>query len=194
MADLSPEDRQRAIRDAQRYAPIVCQQLNNWIIDAARVTSCVANGNTSWGPLFWIRLYGVLFDITNYILEQVDFLNQLGAPTSDELTDLMNVLHDIRGHFTTDEGIFLQYRRHVECHPTQDAYRLLGRHKKGLRTEVRHHLIGEGLSVEETEEAIKRVLRDHNVDEKLLAQEFARRIEQSMSKLREASRLWFEAS
>jgi hypothetical protein len=59
-------------------------QLANWIADTKRVTEMVARGDTDVIPVFWIRLFGILADIADFVADQVESLEQPGVARAAE--------------------------------------------------------------------------------------------------------------
>jgi hypothetical protein len=73
----------------------------------------------------------------------------------------IEAIEAVRAVFTDDEAVYLQYRRHVECHPYQDAYNVK-LDSRGVTGDVKHHLIEKTLTVEENDEFIGRVFRRYS--------------------------------
>jgi hypothetical protein len=69
---ISKNDKSRFARDVDKHARVVGLQMANWIADTRRVTELVAGGDTDLVPVFWIRLYGTLVDISDYLAKQAD--------------------------------------------------------------------------------------------------------------------------
>jgi hypothetical protein len=187
-AALSVADQRRLRHDIRDHADIMAPQMAGWIRDAVRVSRQVAFGNTDLIPVFWIRLYGVLADIGDKVGGQIEMVIAAGVPLR-ELGPLNQALMALVAVFTKDELIFLQYLRHVQCHPLQDAYRLKLT-AKGLKDEVKHRLLGDTKTLEETNAAIRRVHRRFGIDEDAIAADFAKRSYERLAQFQAASFAW----
>jgi hypothetical protein len=189
-AALSLEDRMRLIDDIRDGAQISGPLLANWVRDGLRVTRLVIAGNTDVIPIFWLRLYGILADIADHLAHQASVVADLapGQPHLAPLFSLAKTIDELASVLTDDELIYLQYRRHTESHPLQDAYRLRLT-PKGLKDEVTHRLLKVTKSQEETTDAITRILRRFR-GEHLIAMDFARRLEVRLAAVQQASPAW----
>ena len=188
-ANLSPQDRARLTSDVRDRADLMQPQIANWLSDAVRVTEMVAKGNTDIIPVFWIRMYGILADITDEITRQLDFATSMNVPRR-KVSLLKGAIDVLAKTFTEDELIYLQYRRHVECHPLQDSYRLklTG---GGLQDSVFLRLPGKKTTVVFTTETIRSVLQRYGVAEHLIALDFAKRSLVPLSNVQKISISWF---
>jgi len=190
---LADEERERYIQDVR--IQVSARQMANWIADTRRITEMVARGEYDVVPVFWIRIYGVLADIGDCIAKQVESLEkdpQMFARLRLFIGQVRLVeasLSRVRKVFTADELIYLQYLRHVHSHPVQDSYRIRIRKAK-FKDRVTHKLLGEQLTVEETNSTISRVLRRYRVQEDLIAQDFAVRVLPSLENFRVTSIAW----
>ena len=183
---MTPAERARILADIARHDSVMDKQIAGWIDSALRTATSVAAGNTDLITAFWIRVYGVLTDVRRVLEEQLASIEKVGAnrePTAAVLAELMSM----PSAFTEDELIYLGYRRHVECHPLQNGYRLLTR--DGIREKITHRASGTEQSPEETDAAIVRVLRQHD-SEDAIARNFASRLVDPLTKFQRASFAW----
>ncbi|MFN0118180.1 MAG: hypothetical protein ACKVQC_07835 [Elusimicrobiota bacterium] len=152
----------------------------NWLARAENSTKKVAEGNREVIPIFWITIYGLLSDFADFIEEHAEFMAKhpdrvkKAGLKIDELAPVQASLKNLLKVFDYDELIYLQYRRHVECHPLQSAYRLRVRDGR-LVDQVNHRLIKSVATVDETNAAIERVLLKFKIDENKIAENFAKR-------------------
>ena len=186
---LSADEREELKADILRHGNIMGPQIRNWIRDAGHITGLVANGESDLVPVFWIRLYGILNDVAEIVARQAEFLESMGkeAPECSRMEEAIDGLAKV---FTDDELVYLQYRRHVECHPLQTAYRL-DLTSKGLKDRVAQRLASKpSMTVAETDAAIDRVLTKFGIRETEIAIDFAKRALASVSFLQLASVEW----
>ena len=190
---LTFDERKRYVEDVR--IQVSDRQIANWIADTRRTAEMVARGDVDLVPVLWLRLCGVLADIGDRIDAQIDVLEkkpemfrQLGLSV-DQVGPVKESLKGLLDVFTADELVYLQYLRHVHSHPVQDSYRIRIRASK-LKGQVTHKLLGEQMTVEETNATISRVLRRYNVQERVVAQDFARRVLASLEDFRVKSIAW----
>ena len=191
---LSADDKIRLLHDIERNNRTLGHQFAGWIQDGARVTRMVASGNTDMIPVFWTRIYGVLTDIADQIDKSIAFIKDMGAlrPSNRDAAAavrMRSAIDELAAVFTDDELVYLQYRRHVECHPTQNHYRIRVT-SKGLDDQVHHRLLDATMSVEDTDAAILRVLKKQNINENLIAIDFATRAAQRFTHLETLTPDW----
>jgi hypothetical protein len=189
---LSPENYLRLWHDVDINARTNPKLYANWIHDAVRVTSEVANGNTDLVPVFRIRLYGVLADIFSKLTESQRNIAELNRPPYPAAEEMIEAIKTLAARFTRDELIYIQYLRNTECHPVQDAYRIRVARDGTLKDWVDHHLIPAGppVTVEETNAAVSRVLGLFGVDEHAVARHLAAKAVEPMRAVQHKSYAW----
>lgn len=116
------EERRKTMRESSINASVNSRQYLEWVADAARISRQVAEGNTDLGPVFWIRLYGILYDVYGYLDKQTRFLTSIGFKNLPQTVVFVKSIEDLAALFSADEQIYIQYRRDTECHPVQKAY------------------------------------------------------------------------
>ena len=108
--------RKRALRGAQHH---------NWARrchSLARMATTRSPADEADAPIlgmFVVTLVGMLDETARF------FERAAGASDPDHQRQGaagVDVVRRLRAAFTDDDLIYLQYRRHVECHPTQDGY------------------------------------------------------------------------
>lgn len=104
------DDEMRA--NVATWRGIVPTQHSNWADSLVYVTEVInREGPTpSHVTTFWVRLWGVLADLGDFYSE----------PSQASLPSL--AIGQLRSALTEDELIWIEYIRHTECHPVQDAY------------------------------------------------------------------------
>jgi hypothetical protein len=199
------EDRRRILEDIQKNGgDIWAGQFLGWLGDAARVTEAVAAmasqalRHADTIAVFWIRTYGVLTDVRRAMERQRGTLVQLDGDLMpyarrtylEPLNRIIELIEDIRAAFDTDELLWLEYRRNVECHPWQDKYRLRTKRDGSLDDERHHELLQGRRVVEDTQAALSRVVRRYNIDEDGIAIDFAKRIAAPLRELSNFAHRW----
>jgi hypothetical protein len=148
----------------------------NWLVDATRVAKLVANGNADLAPVFWIRLYGILHDIYGRVSANVAAVELNGLKPPALFQDFLREIRAVASIFSTDERLYIQYRRDVDCHPLQNNYEFGYKRDGGTRETFEHKLLAEKtyVTLEDFRKAVRRVLGTRP-DEVALAQAFAER-------------------
>jgi hypothetical protein len=187
-ASLTPDQRSRLFKDIQETARVVGPQTAQWLREAIRAATGVANGNRDLIPVFWIRTYGIMHDIRDKVVSQIEFGESVGAPPVTQLP-VRNAIDNLIAEFSDDELVYVQYRRHVECHPYQNSYKIRIS-QRGLKESVSHHLIDKQMTVTETTDTIRRVLNPPEVDEERIAFTFAKRAVPLLENVRAVSVPW----
>jgi hypothetical protein len=192
--ELSADEKARLFSDILRNSRIIGHQMADWIRDTARVTQLVANSNTDLIPIFWIRLYGVLADVADQIDKVCDNPEHarqiLATHEFAAALRVRNAITNIASVFNEDELVYLQYRRHVECHPLQNAYRIRVA-GKAFQDSVHHRLLDKAMTVEDSDAACVRLFAKHGLSESRVAINFAQRVLQAVLELQLAAPAWF---
>ncbi len=181
--------------DAAIYADIQAEQDLAWIRSALRYAERVGNGSAipSEISLFWIRAGGVLLDVgAHYRTSLANAAKVFGGLPSDvhsiQLTrTLVDAITALAQALPEDELHYLEYRRHVECHPRQSAYRAR-LNKDGSLKRVKSNVSGTARLQHESEDALRGVLTRYGVDETRIAIEIARRLVEPLRKVEIAAR------
>ncbi|MDX2093698.1 MAG: hypothetical protein SFX73_38020 [Kofleriaceae bacterium] len=89
------------------------------------------------------------------------------------------------GVLTEPEAHYLAYRRHVECHPRQDGYRLqmVGKQRDQLKDQVPSQVLGRSVSHQDSERMLRTVLLQHGIDESKIGPAIAPRLVEPMRRV-----------
>lgn len=169
--------------DQALYADVQAGQEMQWIRSAVHYAVRVAAGDATPADvsLFWIRVGGVFLDVRAKHQASLDFLRRtygddiVRAPAVAPFQALLDAISAVAAVLTEDELYYLEYRRHVECHPRQTAYRAR-LHKDGSLKEVQSKALGEARTQAESEDTLRRVLTRFGHDETRAAVEIATRL------------------
>lgn len=185
-ATLNCSERRRRTSESSMNARVNSPQQMNWLIDAARVATLVAEGNTDLAPLFWIRLYGILHDIYDKLAGHRNLAVLNGARPHPLIVAFLKATEDLSGLFSPDERLYIQYRRDVESHPIQTNYEFKVDERGRAVETFKHKMLAQRIpvSLEEFRAAVKRLLATVP-DETVLARVLASRCSNALLGLRE---------
>jgi hypothetical protein len=161
---LSAEEADRLRSEIEAMSGVEHEQEKQWIRTAVRYAEMTASGygdpSEAPGALFWIRLFEVLGTLRDQWTRQAAMLDEVVGNDDDErrrarLTRLyvepqrrvLEAMEALRSEFSEDELLYVERRRHVEAHPYQRGYRLLGR-RGGFSPDFKSVLTGSTYSVE----------------------------------------------
>jgi hypothetical protein len=120
---LTPERRDEVFEALRHYAPTYGARMLHWTKHTDELVGPVASGTASYEQvaMFVIRLAGVVGDLRARFRAPVTLSgsNEFTAEMRAELTDAINALH---AQLTEDELLWLELRRHEQCHPALDGY------------------------------------------------------------------------
>jgi hypothetical protein len=181
-----------------RAAPLC--QLATWVSETLHAAERVAGVGMGDGvevlPLFWIRLYGVLTDVADFVSLSLGVtVEQAGdglcmfplAREQRALSPLPMAMEQLRALLDEDDLLYVEYRRHVECEPFQTKYRARrGRHGTGHVPSVL--LDGRPVTIEQAEAAFERLFLRHAASEDRIGVELARRLIPALRALDTAAR------
>ena len=171
-------------------------QLLAWISPSSRITNLMASGVTEVLPLFWIRLYGVLADIADFVELTMDDLDDRScmfplARAGSDTGPIRRTIAVLKALYTNDELLYIEYRRHVECHPMQSKYRSR-RQRSGLPGHVPSALLdGAQVTVAEAEAAFHRLHLRYEFDDDRIGVAFARKAVFPMRELEAVTKACF---
>ncbi|MFN2548968.1 MAG: hypothetical protein ABR567_16205 [Myxococcales bacterium] len=209
---LSTEDQQRFIRDVrEKVGDVAGAQGRQWVREANAYTVKLASERRSATPetrtTFWIRVCGVFAEVHNKVVSNRDFAVKWTSEPAQSAADaalktefrgyieplnrLVNAISDAKGTLSPDEMLYLLYRRDVECHPWQDAYRI--RVQKDRLIDTRN-VFGTAWKIEDLDAALKRTLLKFSVNEGAIAAAFAEWLVAPMGRVLEASERWYGAA
>lgn len=199
---LSPADRERFLRAKRGYEDIPAYQITQWVSRTRYYTHLVAAGNVrpEIVSVFWTGVYGVMVDVRRHVDDLRATLISLNEPVLKRfgldasqiryLDAIVESIDRLHGAFDQDELEYLEYRRHVECHPLQHAYEITVRN--GAIIDRTRKLTNRAWSFEDEDAAVRRVLRKHGrmfpsgPDETPIARVFAERVDQLLPPLEES--------
>jgi hypothetical protein len=156
------------------------EQLVRWIGETLAITARVASsGQAELLPVFWIRLYGLLTDVMDFVelsAEQShDGMMMFPQARRAVRSKLPTALNRLKAEFEEDELLYIEYRRHAECDPFQAKYRPR-RLPHGAPAHVPSVLLdGRPVTVEAARSAFDRLLAAHGREERI-GSAFARRV------------------
>jgi len=187
-AKMSLDEHIRFLTDAKKQSNIIGPQLADWLAHSVRVTKAVASGNTELIPVFWIRVYGILADIRDKLVRHLEL-----APSAGESTAIMqpvqSAISALADVFSEDELIYLQYRRHVECHPLQEHYSLKLT-ETGLKDSIFQRIPKNKMTITATMQAVDRILVRYKFSEDSIAHDFAARSVEQLQHIQTTSIPW----
>lgn len=175
----SPEVEARLLQDIRdRGGDLFAQQLAQWVGNTAWCADQLVEPSTacqSVAALFWIRLYGTLCDVRKALRRHQALHSDAGVPEDHLLAAAAGALDAITDNLTQEELLYIDYRRQVECHPVQDAYRLQLRNDGHLRDERRSSIAGE-VPLDDAYRIARDIERRFNFDAVAVAAFFATRV------------------
>lgn len=194
-----PTDEERALfNDLHAYGDVESHQRMQWIASAVSLARRVARESSpEETALFWVRACGVVVDLRAEHAASVAklrvglqhlFTDPAAAPLVSKYETLARAFDAAVDVLADDEKIYLEYRRHVECHPLQSGYRVRRGKKGAIVQEVKSNLLGRNLPHQESQEMLRRVLLRHAIDEPAIARHFAARLEPRLSAIEVAAR------
>jgi hypothetical protein len=166
--------------------------LASWVGETLLSAERAAQGSPEALSVFWIRLYGVLTDVADFValtLEDAAEADGLCmfplAREAAQASPLPRALARLRSLFEDDELLYIEYRRNAECDPFQTRYRARRRQASVLVPSAL--LGGRPVSSVEAEAAFRRLLLQHDLSEQRLGSELARRSILSLRALQAAA-------
>lgn len=189
---LSPQDQSRFIAHFATRADVRAKQELQWVqhLDLIGDDLLAKREASPYFGLFWIRLSSVVAELIPKGREMYEFMKGLSeADRKRHLgIPLYMAQHEaalaIRDALSEDELIYLDYKRHCECHIHQDAYRL-GIPKNKLRTTRLFRMLGnQEITIETLDQKLSAILRKYGVNENAIAIDFAGRLSARIKALR----------
>lgn len=176
---LSAADAARLDEDAIHQTLTRPVSVYQWAQSAARCAKQIVRtrgASEAWNALYWVRTYAVLTEMRKRSEDMTKSLSD----TAHEA--VVTAIEAIRTCFSEDELLYLEYRRHVECHLVQDGYRLQ-LDEEGKVIELRRRkLVGRDVTHDDTIAAIKRTLRRGKSEHRIVV-DFATRTLAALQKL-----------
>lgn len=192
MPTLSPQDQRILFADFATRAAVRAKQELQWVqhLDIITDDLLAKRGISPYFGLFWIRLWSVVAEIIPKGRELYEFMKGLSdADRKRHLgIPLYMAQHEaalaIRDALSEDELIYLDYKRHCECHIHQDAYRL-GIQGNKLRTTRLFGMLGnKEIPIEALDQKLIAILRKYGFNEGAIAIDFAGRLSARIKALR----------
>ncbi|NOK36528.1 hypothetical protein HMI49_25295 [Corallococcus exercitus] len=185
---LTAEENKRLLQSYGHNADPRGKQLAQWVLSTAHYCECLTvrgmEATHAECVVFWFRLYGLFDEVRDDLIKKANFGDTViasgQAPQSFQLdieTKVKPALAAINkafALFSEDDLLYLQFRRDVEAHVWQDAYRLRMKGQKSLITTRR--VFGVDWELDVLHERIEQMLQRFARDERALAVDFARRL------------------
>ena len=178
---LSEEDRQRLLQDIDQWCRIKAKLPLDWVRRLVELAEHLANPSASvqWheANMFWIKLYGVLDELTAYykngmaLTESVPHISHI----KEDLAPVYHRCLSVRQALSEDELLYAEYRRHTIAHIWQEGYSLKVA-KKGLADKRKSALLGKFLGKEDIVLRLRAFVRGYDLNETKIAIEFAQRL------------------
>lgn len=190
------DDTRRHLRDRLTFMDVEARQTWQWIdatVDRCQTVAAEVEPAPDTVAIFWVRTAGTLIDLRGRLGATVADWTKMAAGRAGvlahvaPLAGVVDALNDARAALADDEAFYLEYRRHVECHPLQDRYRLKIR-KGRLDDKVSSRILGRSVTHAESERMLGGILRRHGINETWIAIELARRLAPKLAAVRERAR------
>ncbi len=169
-------------------------QIVAWTSDARRIAELAAAGAVEALPVFWIRLYGVLKDIADLIELTMDHFDPSCAFPLARLGPDASALHRaieaLAAVYTADELLYIEYRRHLECHPLQRYRSQRSKLRSSTRT-LSAVAAGQALTIDGAAAVSSELLSNLASSEAQIGAEFARRAVAHLRELEAATQRLF---
>jgi hypothetical protein len=127
---LSPQRKDEVFEALGRLAPMYRDRILHWLAHADRVSGAVAAGGSTYEQqaLFVVRLAGIVSDLRRRFrgpgVAALAAEHGLDVSFTDELRAKLNrAIEALYAALTEDELLWLELRRHEQCHPVLDGYR-----------------------------------------------------------------------
>jgi hypothetical protein len=167
------------LRDWVRRAQTEPKQLVQWVtssFDCAHRLATEADPSVELVSAFWIRLYGCLREVHEWVEELHQGLCE-GAAADDVRFEYVEktqtTLSNLRTAFDDDSLMWIEYMRHTHAHPAPSAYyRSLDNLKK---VTIQSHMLLRVVPIADFQNAFDRVLERTKGNETTLAIAFAAR-------------------
>lgn len=183
----APSKRETRQRDSHQV------QLVRWIGETLDIATRIGVNDSELLPLFWIRLYGLLTDVSDFVELTVEHSHD-GlcmfplARTRTARSPLPTALQRLKSVFEADELLYIEYRRHAECDPFQTKYRPRRVPHGGTAHVPSVLLDGRPVTVEAAQQAFDRLLALHAMRDERIGSAFARRVLPALHVLDSAAR------
>lgn len=124
LASLSPEDAERFRRARLKELWLARHQVRNWCQSAALCTAAIVGDGpdvtTEVVMAFWIRIYGVMYDVREEFTQAGE--SGRAAPAAASL--VVGAIEEFFKSISDNELAFLNVYRHRHAHPIQKKYRM----------------------------------------------------------------------
>jgi hypothetical protein len=209
---LGFDDAIQLFDDMARQAESDVELVDQWIVSLDRQVKLLAkeSGRATASDLtvFWIRLHGALVELPLRFAKAAELLS--GAPvelfekhrsTPEGASSLFLLGYQWGVHLesqrlgsslTEDEHAYAEWRRNVEAHLTQGAYRLQMTKVGALKDEVKIKALETALSAMEFWSAVRRVTDTYGESDLQVASGLAAKLSVPVARLAEAQRRYLE--
>jgi hypothetical protein len=153
-----------------------------WIVTFGQCMQASRSGNAvpeATVALFWVRLWGIVVELPKSMQISCDFFAAISDDDPTMLSPVMRAIANwhrrsktaidgIRSALSDDMLLYLEWRRHVECHMEQSAFMVQLNGKpdawKSAKTRSTFKTVGREVGVQECWEALERVSKDYGDD------------------------------
>lgn len=187
------------VEDINFWSQIRPFQVKNWIDQTSEIISAIANENASESDfsLFWIRLNELLSTIKLHFVQRriwKDTCNTLRdrrmAKHIKSGLEMADLLENLVGQFTSDELLFIDYKRQCNSHVFQKGYSV--QRKKDPKKKISIRTEYKGKDVREIRWKLISILKTYGGSDKKIAIAFAQRIRANMETIARKGREWLK--
>lgn len=153
-----------------------------WIVTFGQCMQAFHSGNAvpeATVALFWVRLWGIVVELPKNMQISGDFFAAVPDDDPTMLSPVMRAIANwhrrsktaidgIRSALSDDMLLYLEWRRHVECHMEQSAFMVQLNGKpdawKSAKTRSTFKTVGREVGVQECWDALERVSKQYGDD------------------------------
>ncbi len=173
-----------------RHRAIHGPQQLNWVRDLTELTKEIAEkpsvGAERLHGALWLRLFGVLVDIRQWLEGIVSQCNGVtGQPGSIlfHISSQLSAIEHLRAQFDEDELLWVEYRRHVEAHVWQRGFEPEWRNNgTALKDSYASKITGQIYGIDDLNERLSRVFARYETEARITV-DFATRLRGPASSL-----------
>lgn len=198
----------RLLEDMSKHAELDVLLADRWISSLQNQSKALLRGGASpEASLFWIRLHGAIAELPLTFVKSAELLSHAPPSLFQQMHSTASGSHaattlglrwrvhmaatELASPLDENELIYLEWRRHVEAHLLQGAYRLRLRvGKNALLETLEIKVLGIRKSTVEIWEAIRMVQQKSGVDDRQVAEHFARKLARPIDHLAKAQALY----
>lgn len=181
-AGLTLEDAREYVQSLASSGDRIAHLKRRWINTFAQCMQTFASSeevDEATIGMFWIRLWGIVVELPKSMRVGGDLFASLSEAQAANLSPTLKAiakwhrrsaiaLDAIRDALSDDMLLYLEWRRHVECHMQQSAFMVQLNGKPGAwkspKTRSTFKTVGREVGVQECWEALQRVSKDYGGD------------------------------